>query len=236
MGIQRTHQCLLCKKSTFVKGSTDSNPYNHRRAWIRACCLNNFQNEIFDSLKSCRWLEHTNHTHILTSEAFRAHCDLHFIARNDFCINHSRCIVSCVSTTYRIFYNRFAKISVCISAAYTFIDGISKISANKVHILSDFQEHTCHSCILTDRYIFVICNIKILDNIVKNTLGNLSVFACATCFDSAFYVFRKMFVCFDTEFFDDVCKSAYFYFTHFGKLPSFIYGIPPKGDISFHII
>ena len=63
--------------------------------------------------------------------------DVHFIARNDFCINHSRCIISCVSTAYRIFYNRFAKISVCISAAYTFIDGISKISSNKVHILSE---------------------------------------------------------------------------------------------------
>ena len=63
---------------------------------------------------------------------------------------------------------------------------------------------------------------KILNNIVKDTLGNLSVFACAACFDGAFYVFRKMFICFDTEFFDDICKSAYFYFTHFDKLPSFI--------------
>ena len=101
-----------------------------------------------------------------------------------------------------------------------------------MYILSYFKEYTCHSCILADRHVLVICNIKILNNIVKDTLGNLSVFACAACFDGAFYVFRKMFICFDTEFFDDICKSAYFYFTHSGKLPSFIWGYSPGGDIS----
>ena len=67
--------------------------------------------------------------------------------------------------------------------------------------------------------------------IAKGVLDNLSVFACAACFDGAFYVFRKMFICFDTEFFDDICKSAYFYFTHSGKLPSLFLDMPLRNDI-----
>ena len=55
-----------------------------------------------------------------------------------------------------------------------------------MYILSYFKEYTCHSCILADRHVLVICNIKILNNIVKDTLGNLSVFACAACFDRTF--------------------------------------------------
>ena len=101
-----------------------------------------------------------------------------------------------------------------------------------MYILSDFKEYACHSCILADRHILVICNVKILDNVVKDSLGDLSVFACTACFDRTFYVFRKMFICFDTEFFDDICKSAYFYFTHSGKLPSLFMDMPPSGSTS----
>ena len=67
-----------------------------------------FKDKVLDSLQSCGWFEHTDLTHVLTSETFRSYCDLNFIARNDFCVNHSRCIVPCVSTAYRVFYYRFS--------------------------------------------------------------------------------------------------------------------------------
>ena len=38
-------------------------------------------------------------------------------------------------------------------------------------------------------------------------------------------------ICQDTEFFDDICKSAYFYFTHSGKLPSLFLAMPLRNDI-----
>ena len=89
-----------------------------------------------------------------------------------------------------------------------------------MYILSDFKEDACHSCILADRYVFVIGNFKILNNIIKYTFGNLSVFTCTTGFNRAFYIFRKMLVGFDTELFNDICKSAYFYLTHMYELLS----------------
>ena len=88
-----------------------------------------------DTGMACRWFEHTDLAHVLASEAFWSYCYFHLISGNDLCIDHSRCIVTCISTAYRIFYNRFAKVAVCISAANAFIDGVGKVSANKVYIL-----------------------------------------------------------------------------------------------------
>ena len=48
VGIQRTHQCFLCKKGTFIKGSADTNADYHRRAGVGACGLYRFQDEVFD--------------------------------------------------------------------------------------------------------------------------------------------------------------------------------------------
>ena len=108
LGIQWSHQCFLCKKRTFIKCTADTNANYHWRAWVRTCCLYYFKDKVLDSLQSCGWFEHTDLTHVLTSETFRSYCDLNFIARNDFCVNHSRCIVTCVSTAYRVFYYRFS--------------------------------------------------------------------------------------------------------------------------------
>ena len=122
--IQRTHQRFLCKKCTFVKSSSDTNTNYHRRTWVRTCSFYNLKNEILDSLKACRWLEHTDLAHILASEAFWSYSYFHLISRNDLCIDHSRCIVTCVSTAYRILDNGFSQVTFIVSAAYTFIDGI----------------------------------------------------------------------------------------------------------------
>ena len=160
---------------------------------------------------------------VLASEAFRANGDFHIFSGNNLCVNHGRCVIAGVSTANRVFYDRFAKVAVCISAAYALVDGIGEISSNEMYILSDFQENTGHSCILADGYTLLICNVKVFNDIVQNTFGNLAVLAGTAGCNGVFYVFGKMFICFDTEFFDDICKSAYFYFTHFGKLPSFFY-------------
>ena len=106
--IDRAHQCFFRKQCTFIEGSADTNADYHRRAWVRACCLNNFQDEILDSLKTCGRFEHTDHTHIFASEAFRAYGNFDLLARNDLGVEHSRCIVAGVSSSDRIFDNGFS--------------------------------------------------------------------------------------------------------------------------------
>ena len=127
--IDRTHQCFFSQQCCFIKSSSDTNTYNHRRAWIRTCCFYRLKDKIFDSLKSGRWFEHADRTHVFTSETFWSYCDLDLLARNDFCVDHSRCIITCISSADRIFYNGFSQITFVISAAYTFVDRICKISA-----------------------------------------------------------------------------------------------------------
>ena len=41
---------VLCKKCTFVKGSSDTNSDYHWRTWVGACGLYYFKDEILDSL------------------------------------------------------------------------------------------------------------------------------------------------------------------------------------------
>ena len=81
-------------------------------------------------------------------------------------------------------------------------------------ILTNFKEYACHSGILTDRNILTVRNIKILDNVIKDTFCDLAVLAGTAGFDSILHIFREMFIGFDTEFFDNLCKSAYFDFSH----------------------
>ena len=50
LSIQRSHQCFLCKKCTFVKGSSDTNSDYHWRTWVGTCGLYYFKDEILDSL------------------------------------------------------------------------------------------------------------------------------------------------------------------------------------------
>lgn len=108
VGIQRTHQCFLCKKSTFVKGSADSDSDYLGGHGLGPAVSYYFQNEILDSLKSCRRLKHTDHTHILLPKPFGPTVILTWISRNDLCIDHSRCVISCISATYGILYYRFS--------------------------------------------------------------------------------------------------------------------------------
>ena len=84
-----------------------------------------------------------------------------------------------------------------------------------MHILANFQKDTCHSGILTDRHVFLICDVKILNNIVQHTLGDLSVFTGAAPFDCLFDIRRQMLICLDAELLDHIGEHAHFYFTHF---------------------
>ena len=84
-----------------------------------------------------------------------------------------------------------------------------------MHILADFQKDACHSGILTDRHVFLIRDVKILNNIVQHTLCDLSVFTGAAPFDCLFDIRRQMLICLDAELLDHISEHAHFYFTHF---------------------
>ena len=78
---------------------------------------------------------------------------------------------------------------------------------------------------LADRYVCVICNIKILDNIVKDyPWQSLPVFQHARHVLIAHFTYLPEDVrcCFDTEFFDDICKSSLLLLARtFGNAPFF---------------
>ena len=161
-----------------------------------------------------RRFEHTDRTHVFASESFRSYGNLDIFSRNDLCIDHSRCIVTGVSTANRIFYYGFSQISFVISAANSFIDSICQISAYHMYVLTDFQENTGHTGILTDRYTFIVCDLKVLDDIVQNSFCNLTVFTGTAVFNRAFYIFRKMLICFDTKLFHYISDLLYVYLSH----------------------
>ena len=52
-GINGPHQCFFRKKGSLVKSTSDAHTHNHRRTWVRACCLDCLQDEILDSLQAC---------------------------------------------------------------------------------------------------------------------------------------------------------------------------------------
>ena len=219
-GIYRTHQSFFCKKRSLVKSTADPYSDNHRRTWIRACCLYSFENKIFDSFDSRGWLKHADRTHVFTSEAFRTNGDFDVFARNDFCIKHCRCIIAGVSSANRIFDNGFTQITVGVATAYSFVYCLTQISSCNMYVLSDFKENADHSGILTNRNLFVLGNFVIFDNVVKDATGNLSVLTGTTGLNGFFDVIRKHLIGFDAKSLDGVRNHGCLYFTHVGCTPS----------------
>ena len=73
-----------------------------------------------------------------------------------------------------------------------------------MYVLSDFQKHTCHSGILTDRHLFILCNLVVFDDIIQNSTGNLAILTCTTGLDRFLDVVRKHLIGFDTKPLDGV--------------------------------
>ena len=73
-----------------------------------------------------------------------------------------------------------------------------------MYVLSDFEEYTCHSGILTDWHLFILCNLVVLDDVVEYSTGNLSVLARTTGLDRFLDVVRKHLIGFDTKPLDGV--------------------------------
>ena len=71
-----------------------------------------------------------------------------------------------------------------------------------MYVLSDLKEHTRHTCILADRYILAVRDLKVLDDIVQDTLSDLSVLTGTAVTDRTFYISRKMIVGIDAESLD----------------------------------
>ena len=155
-------QRFLCHQCAFFKCAADSHADNHRRTGIRSGIFHCRKNCFFYSFDSICRFQHKHTAHILTSKAFRCNLDLHLIARNDFIMNDSRCVIFCILSENRIFDNGFSQISIDISAADSFIDRIFKVSTFKMHILSDLKKYNCHTCILADRDHIFSCDLQVV--------------------------------------------------------------------------
>ena len=204
LGIYRAHQGFLSKKGSFIKSSSDSNANNHRWTWVRSGCFDCFKDKILDSLDAGRRLKHTDSTHVFASEAFGANCDLDVFAWYDFCIKHRRSIVSSISSADRILHYGFTEIAVGVSSADAFINCFGEVSACNMYVLSDFEEYTCHSGILADWHLFILCNLVVFDDIIQNSTGNLAILTCTTGLDRFLDVVRKHLIGFDTKPLDGV--------------------------------
>ena len=143
-------KCFFCHQCAFFKCAADSHADNHRRTGIRAgifYCRKNCFLYSFDSV--CRF-QHKYTAHIFASKAFWCDLDLHLIARNNFIMNDSRCIIFCILSENRIFHNGFSQISVNITPTDPFIYRIFQVAAFEMYILSDLKKYDCHSSILAD--------------------------------------------------------------------------------------
>ena len=84
-----------------------------------------------------------------------------------------------------------------------------------MEVLTDLEEYASHTGILTDRYVLVICDLKVLDDVIKNALSDLAVLASAAILDCTLYVGGKMVVSIDTELFNGIDDLLYVNFAHF---------------------
>jgi len=173
MFIYRSGQSLFCKQGTFFKSSTDTNTHHHWRTGIRSCIFDCCQNCIFHTFNAVCRFQHKNAAHIFTAEPFRCNSNFYFIARNNFCMKNCRCVVFCVFTDQRIFYNRFSQIAVHITTADTFVDSFLKITAHKMYVLPYFHKNNGHSGILTNRDHLFICNFQIFLKLIQDFFSKL---------------------------------------------------------------
>ena len=148
------------------------------------------------------------------SKSLGSYRDFDLLAGHDLRIEHSRCIIPGIAPAHRILYHGFPEIPVGIATAHAFVHRLGKISSCQMDVLSDLQEDTGHPGILANGDIFLVRDLKILDDIIQHTLGDLSVLTSTAALDGALYILRKMIVGFDTEPLDHICQDAYVDFTH----------------------
>ena len=218
-GVDGSHNSLLCEESSLIEGAADSNADYDGRTGVGACSLNGLDDEVLDTLKTCGGLEHTDSGHILASEALGAKSDLEVLAGNDLGIDHCGSVVTGVAATNRVANNGLTEVAVSISAAYALVDSLGKVAANDVEVLTDLEEYASHTGILTDRYVLCVCDLKVLDDVIKNALSDLAVLASAAILDRALYVGGKMIVSIDTESFNSIDDLLYVNFTDFKVSP-----------------
>ena len=76
-----------------------------------------------------------------------------------------------------------------------------------MYVLTDLQKDACHTGILTDRNLLILCDLIVLDDVVEDTAGNLSVLAGTTGLDSGLNIRWQDLICLDAETLDGVCDS-----------------------------
>jgi len=214
-GVDGSHDSLLCKESCLIECAADSDADYDGRTGIGTCGLNCLNDEVLDTLETCRGLEHTDSRHVLAAEALGAYCDLEVLAGNDLSVDHCGSVVAGVAAANGVCNYRLTKVAVGITAAYALVDGIGKVAAYDMYVLTDLKEYASHAGILTDRNVLVIRDLEVLDNVIKNTLSDLAVLTSTAILYCTLNIGRKMSVCIDTELFNGIDDLLYVNFTHF---------------------
>ena len=211
---KRPHQSLFGDQRSLVKGSSDPDSHHHGRTRIRPGIFNSLQNKILDSFNTRGRLEHAYGTHIFTAEALRRYGNFDRISRNDLRVQHGRCVVSCVSSSYRIPDDGFSQEAFFIAAPYALVHRLRKAAARQMHVLADLQKHAGHPGILADGHFVRIRDLKVLDDIVQHSPGKIPAFLCPAGADALLHILRKMHVCFDAQPFYGVRQLPDVYFSH----------------------
>ena len=202
---------LFGKESTLLKISADADSENNWRTGIAACGFHTVKNIFYDILPAPRRRHHFKTAHIFAAEALGSNGDLHAVAVNNIHVNNGRRVVLGVHPPERIGHHRTAQITVHITVMYSFIDSVVKTAADKMHVLTYIKKNDRHTRILTDRYIQLLCRIKICLDISEHAFGkriSLTASAGRNCFGK---VIGQELVCPYAKLGNRLCYYTYIY-------------------------
>ena len=209
MLVHRAQQSLLGQQRGLVKRAAHAYADHDWRAGVRAGFFHDLHHKILHALQTVGRLEHLDLAHVFAAEALGSDGDLHLITRYELIIDHGRRIVAGVDAVKRIAYDGLAEITVTVSLTDAFVDGFFN-RAFDVDFLTNVDEHARHARILTDRYIVLVGDLVVFDDLIENALRDGEGLAGAAGGNAILDIAGQVTVGFDAQ-------SAH----HFGDLFSF---------------
>ena len=132
---------------------------------------NNLHNSLLDALDAVRRNKHFDAGFIFGAKILRCDSNAQFVTRYDLSVNNTRGVVLRVFAIEERFSNdRFPQIAFSVTFGNTGVNGIFQVTADNVKILPNLNKYDRHTGILTVRAILRLCNLGILDDLIKDNL------------------------------------------------------------------
>lgn len=113
----RSEKGFLAEEGCPFHCSADADSHDDGWAGVSASVENGVDDKLLDSFHACTGRKHLESALVFAAEPLWCYGDVELISRYDFVVNDGWCVVCCVHTVYRVFYNRLAQIAVCIALA-----------------------------------------------------------------------------------------------------------------------